>query len=257
MTDSNRKISAFLVDDEPLALKRLESMLLETGLVEISCSTTDPEKALELLQNSLPDVLFLDIKMPRLSGFDLLERLDTHPPVIFTTAFSEHSLDAFEYFSIDYLLKPVEKKRLISALEKIERITMPDAHATGDFIEKAPKDTSAGAPFRRISSRVGSTVRIINVSEITHFFAEDKITFAAMTTGENRPVDLSLNDLENDLDRERFMRIHRATMVNLDFVKEIHGWFAGGVVVRLKDVANTELTVARSRVKKLKSALGM
>lgn len=257
MTASSHKISAFLVDDEPLALKRLESLLLETGRISIAGSETDPAKALAALRESFPDVLFLDIKMPGLTGFELLEQLDSHPPVIFTTAYAEHSLDAFEYFSVDYLLKPVEKKRLLAALDKLERIAAPEEQQIDDLIRRLKKEESDRAPIQRISSRVGSKVQIIDIGEVTHFFSEDKVTFAVTASGATNPVDLSLNRLEADLDKSRFLRVHRATIVNLDFVREMHGWFAGGVMVRLKDNANTELTVARSRVKKLKTALGM
>lgn len=251
------KINAFLVDDEPLAIRRLEALLLETDRVNIVGTASNPRRALEELRESPPDVIFLDIQMPGLTGFELLEQLDSHPPVVFTTAFDEHSLNAFEYFSVDYLLKPISKTRLIAALDKLDRIASPDFHRIGELLKSIKKERSENDTLTRLSSRVGSKIRIINVDEVSHFYAEDKITFAVMNTGESRPVDLSLNGLESDLDKKRFMRVHRSTIVNLDFVKEVHGWFAGKVIIRLKDDSNTELTVARSRVRRLKSALRM
>ena len=183
MTANKRKISAFLVDDEPLALKRLESLLNETGRVSIVGSETDSAKAVAVLRETTPDVLFLDIKMPGLTGFELLEQLDLHPPVIFTTAFAEHSLDAFEYFSVDYLLKPVEKKRLLAALYKIERINAPGDQQIGALIRRLRQQEDKGEPLQRISSRVGSKVNIIDIAQVTHFFSEDKVTFAVRRRG--------------------------------------------------------------------------
>ena len=114
-------IRAFLVDDEPLALERLSRMLTATGRVEICGASTDPVAAVEQIRRAPPEVLFLDIHMPELSGFDLLAELPEQPLVIFTTAYDRYALDAFSVNSIDYLLKPIEPEHLERALSKAER----------------------------------------------------------------------------------------------------------------------------------------
>ena len=114
---------AYLVDDEPLAVKRLTRMLDATGRVDIAGSTNDPQAALEFLQAHPVDVLFLDIQMPGLTGFELLGRLDPQPMVIFTTAYDRYALEAFDVNSIDYLLKPIDPERLDRALDKLERLS--------------------------------------------------------------------------------------------------------------------------------------
>ena len=116
-------LKVFLVDDEPLALKRLSRLLLETAKVEIIGQTTEPLKALQVIPKCKLDAIFLDIQMPELTGFELLQKLKSYPPVIFTTAFDEFALKAFEVFSVDYLLKPIEFERLEVTLEKLERIS--------------------------------------------------------------------------------------------------------------------------------------
>src|SRR5712664_1029644 len=116
-------LRAYIVDDERLALQRLTRLLEASGRVEIAGSTTDPEAAVEFLQAHPVDVLFLDIQMPGLTGFELLERLDRDVPVIFTTAFDSYALDAFNVSSIDYLMKPIEPDRLDRALHKVERFS--------------------------------------------------------------------------------------------------------------------------------------
>lgn len=253
------KLRAFLVDDEPLALKRLTRLLLETEKVEIIGQTTEPLKALQIIPNLQPDVIFLDIQMPELTGFELLQNLEKYPPVIFTTAFDQFALKAFEVFSIDYLLKPIEVERLEKSLEKLEKFSSEQNTNIENLLTNLTQNLSKESPklIERIASRIGGKVQILNVSEITHFFAEDKMTFAQNTENKQFPIDFSLNELEIKLNANKFLRIHRSSIVNLDFINEVHGWFSGKVLVRLKDSKKTELVVARERVKILKDFLGM
>ncbi|NNF01008.1 MAG: response regulator transcription factor [Pyrinomonadaceae bacterium] len=252
-----KKIRAFLVDDEPLALKRLSSLLGETGKVEIIGTTNNPLDALQIIPTLDCDVLFLDIQMPELTGFELLSRLPKYPPVVFTTAFDKFALKAFEVYSVDYLLKPIERERLETALEKLEKL-VPE-HDTSVNIENLLADLTRknDEPVIRIASRIGGRVQILDVSEITCFFAQDKMTFASNAAGKEFPLDDSLNKLEKKLDSEKFLRVHRSSIVNLNFIEEIHGWFSGKVLIRLKDAGKTEIVVARNRVKFLKDVLGM
>jgi two-component system, LytTR family, response regulator len=118
----NARLRAFLVDDEQLALDRLARLLERTGKVDVGGMTTDPAVAIESLTNASFDVVFTDIQMPGLSGFDVLAKLDPQPLVVFTTAYSQYALQAFEVNSIDYLLKPVDEKQLDRALNKLQRI---------------------------------------------------------------------------------------------------------------------------------------
>lgn len=261
MTD--RKLRVMLVDDEALALKRLARLLGETGRVEIVAQETDPETALSLLSSAewrgRIDALFLDIQMPALNGFELLTSLDWRPLVIFTTAYDQYALRAFEVNSIDYLLKPVEQAQLERALGKLERLigaAPAEAPAFRDVIAQlaeAMKSPQPGYPTR-VASRSGERLRFIELSRITHFFAQDKLTYAATDEGKYA-VDHTIAELENELDPQKFVRIHRAILLNADFVDEAHAWFGGRLVVRLRDAARTELTVARDRVRALKAIL--
>lgn len=252
----------FLVDDEPLALKRLSHLLGETGQAEIVGQETDPAAALAKLAvaplcGNL-DALFLDIQMPEMNGFELLAQLHWQPFVVFTTAFDEYALRAFEVNSIDYLLKPIEKAQLERALHKLERLS--SAPPPSDFrhvieqLAAAMQPTKQSSPTR-IASRLGERVRFIELAQITHFYAHDKLTYAA-TTESHHVVDRSITELEQELFASPFVRIHRAILLNAEFVDEVRSWFGGRLVVRLKDSKRTELTVARDRVKELKDKLG-
>ena len=249
---------AYLVDDEELAIARLRRLLDATRRVTIAGSSTDPRDALAFLRTHDVDVLFLDIQMPGLTGFELLERLDRQPLVIFTTAFDRYALNAFDANSVDYLLKPIEADRLDRALDKAERFTAPgaarpDMHA---LARELAAHLSPGRKLERIASRVGERTTVLDVAKISHFVSKDKLTFAVVN-GHEHVVDFTLSDLDARLDARRFARIHRATIVNIPFVQELFPALDGGMVVRLKDAGRTELAVARDRVRDLKQRLGI
>lgn len=251
-------LRVFLVDDEMLALKRLSRMLKATGRVEIVGTATDPEAALDYLSTQNIDALFLDIQMPGLNGFEMLARIEAQPAVIFTTAYDQYALQAFEVNSIDYLLKPVETQHLDRALSKLERFrgsaARPDIPAVLKQLAEALNMKQPAYPLR-LASRVGDRVQFVEVARITHFYARDKLTYAVTAVREH-VVDYSINELEQKLDPNQFIRIHRSTLLNVGYVDEVHSWLGSALRVRLKDNKRTELTVARDRVKVLKERLG-
>lgn len=253
-------LEIFLVDDEPLALKRLARLLQATERVKILGSQTDPQDAIVEINEKRPEILFLDIQMPVLNGFEMLARLAFQPIVVFTTAFDRYALRAFEVNSIDYLLKPIESAQLDRALSKVER--MRGTFAPTDGWRAAIEELAATINQKqtrfpdRIASRLGERTEFIELARITHFLAEDKLTFAVTAT-KKYAVDYSIAELERKLDPKIFVRIHRATLLNTSFVGEIHQWFAGRIIVRLKDEKRTELTVARDRARTLKEHLSL
>lgn len=247
-------VKAFLVDDEALALKRLSRMLADTGRVQVAGTATDPVEAVEMILDKHPEIVFLDIEMPGMNGFEMLSKLNPQPLAVFTTAYNQYALQAFGYNSVDYLMKPIEAGQLERALNKIERIhggSEPRPNLTEVLNQLAAPSYPA-----RIASRIGDRVELIDLSRITHFFASDKLTYAT-TQSRNYAIDYTIQELEKRLDPKRFIRIHRAIILNLDFVHELHAWFAGRIMVRLKDEKRTELTVARDRVRALKDRLGI
>jgi two-component system LytT family response regulator len=255
------KPRAFLVDDEPLALRRLEHLLREDGRVEVLGAASDPERASLEIELLAPDVLFLDIQMPGLTGFDLLGRLERQPLVIFTTAYDQYALRAFEHHSVDYLLKPIEREQLERALGKLERMLggaepRPEMRTLLKQISTALQAQHGAGRLDRIPSRSGERVHFLELARITHFFAEDKLTFAA-TAEKKWVVDRTIAELEQKLDPARFVRVHRSTIVNLEYVDELYNWFGGRMMLRLKDAKKTEIAVSRERLKELKDRLGL
>ena len=216
----------------------------------------DPEAALAALRETPVDVLFLDIQMPGLTGFELLERLERDVAVVFTTAYDQYAIDAFGVNSLDYLLKPIESERLDRTLDKLERFA---GRARPDMRALARELAAQLAPNRRlerIASRVGEKTTVLDVARISHFTSKDKLTFAVVN-GHEHVIDHTLTELETRLDARRFARIHRATIVNIGLVQQMFPAVDGGVLVRLKDDKKTELSVARDRVRELKDRLGI
>jgi two-component system, LytTR family, response regulator len=254
------KLTAYLVDDEPLALERLRRMLERTGRVQVTGSTTEPEQAVAALTTAPPDVCFLDIQMPRLNGFEVLRRLPSQPIVVFTTAYDQYALKAFGVNSVDYLLKPVEPDALERALDKVERLRNSGQGAPWELqdalkkIAASLRETKAEYP-ERVASRLGDRLRFLDLDHVTHFYAEDKLTYA-VCEGRAYSVDHAIADLEKKLDPKKFVRIHRSTMVNVAWIKEVASLPGGALNVRLKDGNATDLTVARDRAREFKERVG-
>jgi two-component system LytT family response regulator len=248
-------LTAYVVDDERLAVKRMTRLLEETGRVTVVGSSMDPETALAALRDIDVDVVFLDIQMPGMTGFQLIEQLDRNLLVVFTTAYDRYALEAFAVNSIDYLLKPVETARLQKALDKLERLRGQAAPDIRALAKQLAKELAPGRRLERIASRVGERTTVLDISRVTHFFAKDKLTFA-VSGGREHVIDLTMAELESHLDPRRFVRIHRATIVNAAFVQELYPG-VDGLLVRLKDDGGTELSVARDRVRELKERLGI
>jgi two-component system, LytTR family, response regulator len=248
-------LRAYVVDDERLAVQRLIRLLEATGRVQIVGSAVDPEAALAFLRANDLNVLFLDIQMPGLTGFELLEQLDRDVPVVFTTAYDRYALDAFTVNSVDYLLKPIEPERLDRCLDKLERLSGGPRPDVRTLARELAAQLAPGRGMARIASRVGERTTVLDVARITHLFSKDKLTFAVID-GREHMVDYTLTDLEARLDPRRFVRIHRAMIVNAAFVHELYPG-VDGVIVRLKDDKGTELRVARDRVRELRERLGI
>ncbi len=258
-------LRAYLVDDEPLAIERMTRLLAEFEGMHIAGSATDPALAIDDLNSrdiEPIDVLFLDIQMPGINGFDLLSRLTAQPFVIFTTAYDEYALRAFEVNSIDYLVKPIESAQLARALKKLGRVRpvpKPDWQRDPAVLLQELAETLRGQRHdypHRIASRVGERISFLSLDAITHFVAQDKLTYAVVD-GRQHNVDQTIGELERRLDPAKFLRIHRSALVNVDWIHEVNSWFAGKVILSLKDAHHTQLPVARDRVRAVKARLGI
>jgi two-component system response regulator AlgR len=221
-----------IVDDETPARERLKRMLSEIEDCEFSGEASNGEEALQLCQQQHPDVLLLDVRMPGLSGIDVaqhLNALDEPPAVIFTTAYDEYALDAFETEAIGYLLKPVRKEKLARALRHAARIS-------SSRIQQLKQKTS-DACREHICARLGEQIRLIPVSEIRYFVAEQKYITVHHSKGTDL-IDESLKDLSVEFD-ETFVRIHRNALIAERAIASIDRDAEGQYKVLLRDSSVT------------------
>ena len=250
------RLRAYLIDDEPLALKRLARMLEATGRVEIVGRATDPAEGLREVIARPVDVLFLDIHMPGLSGFEVVERVPPGPAVVFTTAHDKHALQAFEVNAIDYLLKPIERARLDRALDRLAGRRNGGGEDLRAALDRLARQLRGTAFLEHLASRVRDRVHLIALGEVTHVLARDRATYAVTATAEHL-LDMTIAELERRLDPARFFRIHRGALVNVAWVGELRADEDGHLQICLKDARRTELVVARDRVRALKERLGL
>ena len=259
------QIRTIIVDDEPLGRSRIESLLEDEQDIEIVAQCGDGVEALRVIKESTPDLLFLDVQIPEITGFELLDSLDRFDPpiVIFVTAHDEFALRAFDVHALDYLLKPFDDERFHEALNRA-RTHLRDKDAATlrrrlrDFLRET-HDLGGSEPtshstrrLTRIVVKEGDRILFLKVDDVDWIEAADY--YAKIHTGTSTYlIRETLANLEMQLDPERFVRIHRSTIVNLDRVQEMQPWFHGAFVVILTD--GTELRLSRSRREHLQSRL--
>ncbi len=239
-----------VVDDERLARNRLRRMLERFEEVEVVGEAADGEEALARIAEQRPEVVFLDIRMPELDGLAVARRLPPDTRVVFTTAYDEYAVDAFEAAAVDYLLKPIESERLAAAVEKVRRLT--PAVERGE-LERLLKKLAGGAETPRVTARRGDTIRVFDPREISRFHAADRYT-VFRHAGDEYLLDESIVALERRLGDLGFVRVHRAELINLGHVRALK---------REDDQTLAELAdgqravVSRRHLRRLKEKLGI
>lgn len=243
-----------IVDDEPLARERIRTLLAPHSDVRLVAECGDGEEAVRVLLAERPDVVFLDVQMPELNGFEVLEALPPgeRPAVIFVTAYDEHAVRAFEVNAVDYLLKPVEPRRFEAALARVrERRAPPGASEAGLEAVLAELRRTRAWPSRLVV-RDGSRVTFVRTEEIDWIDAAGN--YARLHVG--KAVHLlrePLKVLETRLDPERFLRVHRSAIVNLERVVSVEPYFHGEYTLTLRD--GTRLTSSRTHSARLRALL--
>jgi DNA-binding LytR/AlgR family response regulator len=243
------KITVLVVDDETLARARMKQLLAEIDGVECVGEAANGLEAVEKIPELSPDVVILDIQMPGMDGFGVVEALDDPPLIIFATAFDEYAIKAFEVNSIDYLLKPIAPDRLADALERAKKL-LDDRPGLDDQIEKIA-GLVRGRTVERLPVMKGKRIVLVDVADIVWVGVEDELVFVHTKEGRFL-VNSTMTDLEKRLDPSVFFRTHRSSIVNLNHVAEIVPWFGGKYKVVVDDAGRTELTLSRARAKSLR-----
>ena len=245
-----RILRAILVDDEELARKVLREFLAKHGEVQVVRECANGFEAVKAITEMNPDLVFLDIQMPKLNGFEVLELIEKRPTVIFTTAFDEFALKAFEVHAVDYLLKPFSQQRLDEALRHVEGMSGTlDATQVRGLVTTA---RGQALPAERILVREGSKVHIVHTNDID--FIEARDDYAAIRTGGKELLkQTTLSTLEEELDPGRFVRIHRSFILNIDRLAKVELYAKDSRIAILNDGAR--LQVSRAGYARLKELL--
>ncbi len=238
---------AVLVDDEPLARARMRALLDDSARsIEIVGEASSGREAIPMLHELRPDVVFLDVQMPVLDGFDVLDLLaPPRPHVVFVTAYDEYALKAFDVHAVGYLTKPVRMERLVQTLDRVRLLVA--AGAPDEGVDALVAERS-GEPLRRLTFKAGRTLRVVDVADVAYFEAREKMVFARLD-GRDFPVDFTIQELEERLPSDGFVRVHRAFVVNASQMRELTPWFGGTHRLRLSD--GSEVPVSRRRVRAL------
>lgn len=244
-------MKAIIIDDERLARTELRKLLQDFPEVEIVDEASNAEEGLQKIENHNPELIFLDIQMPGKTGFDMLSELDHAPQVIFTTAYDEHALKAFEVNALDYLLKPVEPRRLADAIEKLKRSSPP---APMDKTNTHFEPTSILGENDQVFVKDGERCWFVKLSDVRLF--ESVGNYAKVFFGTNKPLILkSLNALEERLDDRVFFRANRKHIVNLRMIDKIEPYFNGGLLLELK--GGEKIEVSRRQTVKFKEMMSL
>lgn len=230
-------MKAIIVDDERLARTELRRLLAPFKEIEIIAEAVNAKDAAEKITRLNPDLIFLDIQMPGKNGFELLEELESAPEVIFTTAYDEYALKAFEFNALDYLLKPIEPHRLEDAIKRVTSKTNVEKFVSSEKQYLTSED--------QVFVKDGDRCWFVKLSEIRLFESEGN--YARLFFGDFKPLILrTLNSLDNRLDPRTFFRANRKHIVNLKWIDNIEPWLNGGLLVKLKGGQKVEVSRRQS-----------
>jgi two-component system LytT family response regulator len=240
---------AIIIDDERLARAELRKLLLDYPEVEVIDEAANAEEGVTKIESQQPDLVFLDIQMPGKTGFDMLSQLEKAPQVIFTTAYDEFALKAFEVNALDYLLKPIEPKRLADAIQKLNGNDSREPRS-----EVLGTNNSLLTENDQVFVKDGERCWFVKLSDIRLF--ESVGNYAKVFFGPNKPLILkSLNALEERLDEKTFFRANRKHIVNLRMIEKIEPYFNGGLLLELK--GGEKIEVSRRQTVKFKEMMSL
>ena len=252
-----KKIKVLVADDEPLARERLSGLLGQEPDIEVVGQARDGEEAVTAIHDDSPDLVFLDVQMPQMSGFDVIEAVgsDKMPPVIFVTAYDQHALKAFQVRALDYLLKPFDRERFRDALSRARKQLERDENGDlGRRLLALVKDLRRDQPKSdRLVVKSGGRLFFLRTDEIDWVEAAGNYVRLHVGPGSHLLRE-TMNAIEGRLDPEKFFRIHRSRIVNMERIQELQPWLNGEYAVLLR--TGTRLTLSRGYREKLQDRLG-
>ena len=252
-------MTAVIVEDENIASRRLANLIEELAPeIKITGQITSVENGLHWFKNNpLPDLIFLDIQLNDGYGFDIIDSLEDHPPIIFTTAYNEYAIRGFKYNGLDYLLKPIDKIDLENALAKYRKNNSNTSKALDDDKFERFKGLFVKEYKRRFMIKIGNQFNTFDVDDIAYFKSHEGSIFLHTDTGKHYPIEYTIDQLEDILNPVHFFRINRKFMVSVRAVTEIHSYFNSRLLLKLKPMDDEQIIVSRERTSNFKKRLDL
>jgi two-component system response regulator LytT len=250
-------ITTVVVDDEQLAADELSYLLKDFSEVEVIGTASNGLQAVELIRKLEPELVFLDVHMPGLDGLSVMRKLREQdaelPYFILVTAYEQHAVEAFRLKAMDYLLKPVEKGRLAETIEHARR-TIQDKKSAGqvEMPMTGARPAPAPAPRTKLLVRANSRNFIVDASDVIYATIDNGLITLVTTNLEGHSNYRTIEDLQANLDREMFWRVHRSYLVNINRIKEVVPWFKSSYQLRMDDRKHTEIPVSRVQTRRLR-----
>lgn len=241
----------YIIEDEKPALQRLNNLIEQIDDIEIVGSSGNGKQAILEIDALQPELLLLDIHLADMSGLDVLQLIQAKPAVIFTTAYDQYAVQAFELRAVDYLLKPFTLERLQEAISRVRDENRAPAALEELIARWQPPKTW----LTRFASRFGDKIIVFTQDQVVYFNSENKYTYACLDN-KRYLLNLTLSQLEERLDPEKFVRIHRSAIVNLNYIRKIEADAGGGYTITTQDSNNSQLPVSRNAGKALRQKLG-
>lgn len=242
----SQRYRTIIIDDEPAARRSMKNLLQEhADVVEIIAEASNGRDAIQKIEELKPDLIFLDIQMPDLTGFEVIEKLSRKPNIIFTTAYEQYAIKAFETFSIDYLLKPIKEERLNQSIEKVKQFGQLHPSIDISNLQDIIRQFQAPQKSTALTIKTGDRIILLRYENISHLEAQDKYVFIYTTDGQKHLTDQTLTLLEEKLPSQ-FYRIQKSYIINKEKIKEMHRHFNGRYLFIMDDKTGTRLTSGRT-----------
>ncbi|MBJ2172738.1 response regulator transcription factor [Aureibaculum sp. A20] len=250
-------MNVIIIEDEKPAARRLDRMLQKIGVTAVAMLHSVEESVTWFQENTHPDLIFLDIQLSDGLSFEIFESIDINSAIIFTTAYDEYALQAFKLNSIDYLLKPIDTDDLESAYEKFkERIpTKQKVSIDFDDIKQLLVNPLEREYKKRFTIKVGQHLKMVSIDSIECFYSENKGTYIHTTEGRDYLIDLTLDQLEQELEPQTFFRTSRKFYVNVNAIKDIISYTNSRLQIKLNTYQHQDIIVSRERVRDFKDWL--
>jgi two-component system LytT family response regulator len=242
----NQVFNTIVIDDEPAARRLMKSMLLEyADTVNVIDEAGTGGEAIQKIEALKPDLIFLDIQMPDLTGFEVIEKLVHKPNIIFTTAYEQYAIKAFETFSIDYLLKPIKEERLQQSIDKLKQFGKADSPINITGLQQIIQQFKTPQKSTALPIKTGDRIILLRYENIAYLEAQDKYVLVFTNDGQKHLTDHSLTALSEKLPSQ-FHRIHKSYIINKDRIKEMHRHFNSRYLFIMEDKSGTRITSGRT-----------